>query len=249
MVNVPLGTTQAPPSITLHELIGAITGEFSFFGDPAQTQAEQAALKHSIQELDDPDHAEDLLFGMAHLFGPDGAIRDLENRAVEFEDGERYWNRASVLEHTGWTEAELKTQCRRGYLLELDAGATRTTPRRTAYPAEQFVPGFDSALMRFLSWIASQSCSEWATHSFLSEWTTANPQGDLINGWTVLALPDRPLEHQELVEPVFKATGHRRAPMRPVFAPDSPKRALVDAFEDFAAQRRLDDEQRDELEN
>jgi len=225
MVNVPLGTTQEPPSITLHELIGAITSEFSFFGDPAQTQAEQAALKQSIQELDDPDHAEDLLYGMAHLFCPEGELRDLENRALELEDGERYWDRASVLEHTGWTEAELNTQRRRGYLLELDAGATRTTPRRTAYPAEQFLPGFDAALMRFLSWIASQSCSEWATQSFLSEWATANAQGDPINGWAVLALPDRPLEHQELADPVFKATGHRRAPMRPVFAPASPKRA------------------------
>lgn len=249
MVNVPLGTTQEPPSITLHELIGAITSEFSFFGDPAQTQAEQAALKQSIQELDDPDHAEDLLFGMAHLFCPEGELRDLETRALELEDGERYRDRASVMEHTGWTEAELNTQRRRGYLLELDAGATRTTPRRTAYPAKQFLPGFDAALMRFLSWIASQSCSEWATQSFLSEWTTANSQGDPINGWAVLALPDRPLEHQELADPVFKATGHRRAPMRPVFAPASPKRALVDAFEDFAAQCRLDYEQRDELED
>ncbi|MBK1621917.1 hypothetical protein CKO42_26830, partial [Lamprobacter modestohalophilus] len=109
--------------------------------------------------------------------------------------------------------------------------------------------GFDAALMRFLSWIASMSCSDWATHSFLSEWTTANPQGDPINGWAVLALPDRPLEHQELADPIFKATGNRRSPMRPVFAPTSPKRALVAAFEDFAAQRRLDYEQRDELED
>jgi len=249
MVSVPLGTTQEPPPMTLHELIGAITSDFSFYGDPEQTQAEKAALNQSIQELDDDRHAEDLLFGMAHLFCPDEELGDIETHALELEDDERYWDRAKVMEHTGWTEAELNTQCRRGYLLELSAFATRTTPKRTAYPAEQFVLGFDAALMRFLSWIASQSCSEWATHRFLRDWTTANPQGDPINGWAVLALPDRPLEHQELADPVFKASGHRRAPMRPLFAPGSPKRALVDAFEDFAAQCRLDYEQRDELED
>ncbi|MCF8017417.1 MAG: hypothetical protein K9L65_17325 [Chromatiaceae bacterium] len=249
MVSVPLGTAQEPPSITLHELIGAITSDFSFYGGPEQTQAEKAALKQSIQELDDDRHDEDLLFGMAHLFCPDGELRDLETHALELEDVERYWDRAKVMEHTGWTEAELNTQSRRGYLLELSAFATRTTPRRTAYPAEQFVSGFDAALMRFLSWIASMSCSDWATHTFLSEWTTANPQGDPINGWAVLALPDRPLEHQELTDPIFKATRNRCPPMRPLFAPTSPKRALVAAFEDFAAQRRLDYEQRDELED
>ena len=37
--------------------------------------------------------------------------------------------------------------------------------------------------------------------------------------------------------------------MRPVYAPHTPKLALIDAFEAFAAQRRQDYEQRDELED
>jgi hypothetical protein len=37
--------------------------------------------------------------------------------------------------------------------------------------------------------------------------------------------------------------------MRPVFATVSPKRALVDAFESFAAQRRLDYDMRNDLED
>ena len=36
--------------------------------------------------------------------------------------------------------------------------------------------------------------------------------------------------------------------MQPVYAPKTPKHALVYAFEAFAAQRRRDYEQRDELE-
>ena len=47
------------------------------------------------------------------------------------------------------------------------------------------------------------------------------------------------------------STTRRRvlALMRPVYAPKTPKHALVDSFEAFAAQRRRDYEQRDELED
>jgi hypothetical protein len=37
--------------------------------------------------------------------------------------------------------------------------------------------------------------------------------------------------------------------MRPVYAPHTPKLSLVDTFKAFAAHRRLDYEQRDELED
>ena len=93
----------------------------------------------------------------------------------------------------------------------------------------------------------SSSCSEWATHKFLTEWTTPNLQGDLINGWAVLALADTPLDHQELTDPDVKTTSYRRAPMRPVYVPHTSKSALISAFEAFAAQRRQEYEQRDEL--
>jgi len=160
-VDVPLGTEQALPPITLHELIGAIISEFSFHGGPAQTQAESEKLKQIVDELDDERHAEDLHFGGAHVFCPDGNLRDIEARNQALEDATRYWGRTMVMEHTGWTEADLKTRCRQGRLLELESFASDTHPQRTAYPAEQFVPGFDTELLRFLSWVASMSCSEW----------------------------------------------------------------------------------------
>jgi len=111
------------------------------------------------------------------------------------------------------------------------------------------MPGFDTELLRFLNWLASCSCSEWSTHQFLSDWTTLNKHGELITGWSVMALPDAPLDHEPLTDPVFASSGTRPGLMRPVYQPNSPKFALVDAFEAFAAQRRRDYEQRDELEN
>ena len=74
-------------------------------------------------------------------------------------------------------------------------------------------------------------------------------QGELINGWSVLALPDAPVNHEPLTDPVFTGVSNHPALMRPVYVPHTPKLALVDAFEAFAAQRRLDYEQRDELED
>ena len=71
----------------------------------------------------------------------------------------------------------------------------------------------------------------------------------MINGWSVLGLPDAPVKHEPLTDPVFTGVGNRPSLMRPVYAPHTPKCALVDAFEAFAAQRRLDYEQRDELED
>jgi hypothetical protein len=248
-VSVPLGSDEAPPPITLHELIGAITYEFSFYGGPEETAAEQEKLRQSIRELDDNDHAEDLTFGMAHVFCPDGKPSDLGSHRHNLEDRRRYWDLAIVVAHTGWTEAEIETRRRQGRLLELSVFATSTTPSRDAYPAEQFIPGFDTELLRFLSWIASKSCSDWAMHTFLSEWTTPAPRGELINGWMVLALPEAPLEYQEVTDPVFKATSNRQSPMRPVFSQGSAKHALVEAFEAFAAQRRQEFEARDELED
>jgi hypothetical protein len=248
-VDVPLGTEQDPPSITLHELIGAITCEFSFHGGPSQTQAESEKLKQVLDELDDERHAEDLRFGMAHVFCPDGKLKDIAARKHDLEDATRFWARALVMEHTGWTEAQLKAKRRQGRLLELRSFATHVHPDRTTYPAEQFAPGFDAELLRFVSWVASMSCSEWATHTFLTEWHASGPRDTLINGWAVMALPDAPLTHEPLTDDIFKAHGKQIAPMRPVFAPTSPKRALVEAFEAFAARRRLDHEQRDELED
>lgn len=248
-VCVPLGSDEDPPPITLHELIGAITYEFSFYGGPEDTEVEFEKLRQTIREMDDADHAEDMTFGMAHVFCPDGRLSDLQSRGRNLEDRARYWDRTMVMEHTGLTEAEIEARCRQGRMLELSALATSTTPDRDAYPAEQFIPGFDVELLRFLCWIASMSCSDWAMHTFLSEWTTSGTRGVPINGWAVLALSDVPLEHQKLDDPIFQATRNRRVPMRPVFSQGSAKQALVEAFEAFAAQRRQDYERRDELED
>ena len=248
-VCAPLGSDEAPPSITLHELIGAITYEFSFHGGPEETEAEQEKLRQAVREIDHADHSEDLFFGMAHVFCPDGELSGLKSTGLNLEDRGRYWDLAMVMEHTGWTEAAIETRRRQGRLLQLSARATSTTPSRDAYPAEQFIPGFDAELLRFLRWIASMSCSDWAVHTFLNEWSTAGSRGDYINGWAVLALPDMPVELKELDDPVLAVTGNRRAPMRPVFSRTSAKHALLDAFEAFAAQRREDYERRDELED
>jgi hypothetical protein len=248
-VQLPLGTDHAPPSITLHELIEAITHDFSFHGGPQETQAAEDVLRQTIAESDDERLAGNLSYGLPHMFCPDDAFHLREAHAQALQDRARYWDRDLVIEHTGWTEAELKSRRNQGRLLELSAPATMTTPHRKAYPAEQFMPGFDTELFRFLNWLASCSCSEWATHQFLSDWTTLNKQGELITGWSVMALPDAPLDHEPLTDPVFASSGNRPGLMRPVYQPNSPKFALVDAFEAFAAQRRRDYEQRDELEN
>jgi hypothetical protein len=71
----------------------------------------------------------------------------------------------------------------------------------------------------------------------------------VINGWSVLGLPNAPVDHEPLTDPVFTGGDNRPALMRPVYAPHTPKLALVDAFEAFTTQRRLDYEQRDELED
>lgn len=249
LVQLPLGTDLEPPPITLHELIWAITYDFSFHGGPQETQAIEEELRQSVDELDDERHAENLSYGLPRLFCPDDAFHLREEHAQVLQDRALYWDSTLVIEYTGWTEAELKSRRNQGRLLELSAPATKTTPRRKAYPAEQFIPGFDAELFRVLNWMASMSCSEWATHTFLSGWKTTNKQGDVFNGWSVLALPDAPLDHSQLTDPVFKSFGNRHAPMRPVYAPDSPKLALVDAYEAFAAQRRRDYELRDELED
>lgn len=248
-VCVPLGSDEDPPSITLHELIDAITYEFSFYGGPEETEAEFEKLRQTVREMDDVDHEEDMTFGMAHVFCPDGNLSDLKSRGRNLEDRVRYLDRAMVMEHTGFTEAEIEARCRQGRMLELSALATSTTPDRDAYPAEQFIPGFDVELLRFFSWIASMSCSDWAMHTFLNGWTTPGAHDVPINGWAVLALPDAPLEFQELADPIFLAGRNRRVPMRPVFSQGSAKQALVQAFEAFAAQRRQDYERRDELED
>ncbi len=248
-VNVPLGTEQDPPPITLHELIGAIISEFSFYGGPEQAQTESEKLKQIVDELKDEHHAEDLHFGGAHVFCPDGDLKDIEARYHDLEDTTRFWARAMVMEHTGWTDADLNVRCRQGRLLELESFASDTHPQRTAYPAEQFVPGFDTELLRFLNWVASMSCSEWATHKFLTEWHTFDRRATQINGWAILALPDVALAHEPLTDKNLRGFGQQIAPMRPVFATESPKRALVDAFESFAAQRRLDYDMRNDLED
>ena len=248
-VQLPLGTDHEPPLITLHELIGAITHDFSFHGGPQETQAAGDDLRQTVDDLDDERHAEHLSYGLPHMFCPDDAFHLREAHAQELQDRARYWDRALAIEHTGWTEAELKSRRNQGRLLELSAPATMTTPHRKAYPAEQFMPGLDTELFRFLNWLASRSCSERATHQFLSSWTTQNEQGEVINGWSVLTLPDSPADHEQLTDPVFTGIGNRPTLMRPVYLPNTPKRALVDAFETFSAQRRLDYEQRDELED
>ena len=248
-VQLPLGTNHAPPSITLHELIEAITHDFSFYGGPQETQAAGNALREAIDESDGERHAENLSYGLPHMFCPDNAFHLREAHAQALQDRARYWDQALVIARTGWTEADLKLRLYQGRLLELSALATMTTPHRKAYPAEQFMPGFDTELFRFLNWLASCSCSDWATHRFLSDWTSLNKQAEVITGWSVLALPDTPLDHEPLTDPVFASTGNRPGMMRPVYAPHTPKLALVEAFEAFAAQRRRDYELRDELEN
>ena len=248
-VSVPLGSDEAPPPITLHELIGAITYEFSFYGGPEETAAEHEKLRQALRELDDDDHTEDLTFGMAHLFCPDGKLSELGSRRHNLEDRGRYWDLAMVMVHTGWTEAEIESRQRQGRLLELSTFASSTSPSRDAYPVEQFIPGFDAELLRFLRWIASMSCSDWAMHEFLSNWSTPGARGELINGWAVMALPEKPQEYQEVTDPVFKVASNRHPLMRPVFPQGSAKHALVEAFEAFSAQRRHDYELRDELED
>ena len=222
-VQLPLGTDHAPPSITLHELIEAITHDFSFHGGPQETQAAEDVLRQTIAESDDERLAGNLSYGLPHMFCPDNAYQLREAHAQALQDRVRYWDRDLVIEHPGWTEAELKSRRNQGRLLELSAPATKTTPHRKAYPAEQFTPGFDTELFRFLNWLASCSCSEWATHRFLSGWTTLNKQGELITGWSVLALPDVPLDHEPLTDPVFASVGNRPGLMRPVYAPHTPK--------------------------
>ncbi len=248
-VSVPLGSDQEPPPITLHELIGAITYDFSFHGGPQETQVAMEELRQSCRELEDERHAEDLRFGMAHTFCPDNSFHHREAHARELQDHTRYWDLAQVMAHTGLTEADIKTRRSQGRLMELSAYATDTTPHRDVYPAAQFASGFDVELFRFLNWVASQSCSDWATHGFLSEWTTPDQTGEMINGWSVLALPDVALDYEEITDPVLKGYGNSRAPLRPIFAPDSPKAALICTFEAFAEQQRLDYERRDELED
>ena len=248
-VQLPLGTDHEPPTITLHELISAITHDFSFHGGPQETQAAGDDLRQTVAELDDERNAENLSYGMPHMVCPDDAFHLREAHAQELQNRARYWDRALVIEHTGWAEAELKSRRNQGRLLELRAPATTTTPHRKAYPAEQFMPGFDTELFRFLNWLASRSCSDWATHQFLLGWTTPHKQDEAINGWSVLALPDAPLDHAHLTDLVFTGVGNRSALTRPVYAPHTPKLALVNAFEAFAAQRRRDYEQRDELED
>ena len=196
-VNVPLGTDQEPPAITLHEMIGAITHDFSFHGGPQETQVAAEELRQVSKELDDEDHAEDLTYGLPRLFGPDAGLGDNQAHAQELRDRARYWDRAVVMEHTGLSETELDSRLKQGRLLELSSFATNTTPHRDAYPAEQFIP--------------------------------------------------TPLDHQELTDPDLKTTSYRRAPMRPVYVPHTSKSALISAFEAFAAQRRQEYEQRDEL--
>jgi hypothetical protein len=176
-------------------------------------------LRQTVDELDDDRHAENLSYGLPHMFCPDDAFHLREAHAQELQDRARYWDRALAIEHTGWTEAELKSRRNQGRLLELSAPATTTTPHRKAYPAEQFMPGFDAELFRLLNWLASRSCSEWATHQYLSGWTTQNKQGEVINGWSVLGLPDAPVNHEPLTDPVFTGVGNRPALMRPVYAP------------------------------
>ena len=111
------------------------------------------------------------------------------------------------------------------------------------------MPGFDTELFRFLNWLASRSCSDWATHQFLLGWTTPHKQDEVINGWSVMGLPDAPVDHEPLIDLVLTGVGNRSGLTRPVYAPHTPKLALVNAFEAFAAQRRRDYEQRDELED
>jgi hypothetical protein len=154
-----------------------------------------------------------------------------------------------VMEHTGWTETELKVRCRQGRLLELHLPSTHEHPECSVYPAEQFVPGFDFELLRFINWVASMSCSEWATSKFLNEWQATGLLGKKINGWTVLALADTPVSQEPITDQDLKGGGKRLAPKRPLFALESPKRALVEAFEAFAAQRCLDYKMRDALED
>lgn len=246
-VCVPIGTEDNPPPITLHELIGAVTYDFSFHGGPEDSEGELEKLRQTANELNNDHHAEDLLFGLAHLFCPDRELQNSETREHDLDNSVLFWDRSMVMEHTGWTETELEACHRQGRLLTLGTLATSTAPRRKVYPAEQFIPGFDVELLRFLSLIASMSCSDWATHKFLRTWTTTSEHGVQISGWMVLALPDTPVTHQEIEDPVFKSGGNLRVPMRPIYSPGSPKNALVKNFEAFAAQRRQDYEQRDEL--
>lgn len=248
-VCVPLGSDPDTLPITLHELVGAITEDFSFYGAPEASEAEMQKLRKIVEEMEDPSRAEDMTYGMAHLFCPDAKPSTLQACGRSLEDRTRFWSYPMVAEHTGWTEAEIEARQRQGRLLRLRAMATGNTPDREAFPCEQFIPGFDVELLRFLNWIASMSCSDWAVHRFLSEWTTTGARGVPINGWAVMALPDTPLEHQELSDPDLPPRRHCRAPMRPVFAPGSAKQALLEAFESFAAKRREEYRQRDELED
>ena len=46
---------------------------------------------------------------MPHMVCPDDAFHLREAHAQELQNRARYWERALVIEHTGWAEAELKS--------------------------------------------------------------------------------------------------------------------------------------------
>lgn len=113
-VALPLEADTFSAPITLHQLIGSLTREFSFHGDPAQTQAAQNDLRQRVAELDDPVHAEDLMYGMAHTFCPEGNFYQIDQHAEELKDEQKFWDLAKVVAATGLTEAVEKGDSGRG---------------------------------------------------------------------------------------------------------------------------------------
>jgi hypothetical protein len=248
ITGLDIGTPESPPSITLYECIESILFDISFHGAPENAEGVAEDLKQQVLSLDKEAHAEDLSYSSSAVFCPEQFLGDL---ADELSDTELFWGRERVLAHTGWTNDELERRNRQGRLMDLRAPATDTRPRRKAFPRAQFAPCFDAELFRYLRWVASYSCSDWAAHRFLKSWPntklseaselaapTAHAMAEGANGWDVLCAEEQPQGHEAITDPGLIAHVRKGAPLRPVFAEGSAKRALVEAFEAFAADRR-----------
>jgi hypothetical protein len=249
ITGLDIGTPDIPPSITLYECIESILFDISFHGAPEDAQSVGEDLKEQVLSLDKEAHAEDLSYSSSAVFCPEQFLGDL---ADELSDTELFWGRERALAHTGWASDELDERIRQGRLMELSAPATDTRPRRKAFPRAQFAPSFDAELFRYLNWVASYSCSDWAAHRFLKSWPntklseaselaapTVHAMAEGANGWDVLlCAEEQPHGHEAIADPALIGHARKVTPLRPVFAEGSAKRTLVEAFEAFAADRR-----------
>ena len=253
---MPVGTDEEPPLITLGEFIDSLLDDFSFHGGPEESDE---FIEEMTERLDrDP---EELGYGSAAAFNYSERHGEEEERSQELQNRSLYWPVEIVMEHAGLTQAEIKKRCNQGRMLDLDAYATDTAPSIKAYPAQQFVPGFDVELFRYLNAVGKVSCDDWTLHRFLLRWTVAKPQAAnesvsdatdsavMINGWAALALPEQVIGHSDI--PKDSVAHYLTEVQCPIYAPGSCKAALVEALEAYAAHRlqEYEDKQNNELED